>query len=242
MSSFFITGTDTDVGKTVTTALLAAFFNKQGKSVIPYKPVQSGAIDEVGKYEAPDVKLYQLALPNLNVDEASTYLFRTPSSPHLAAREDGQTILPEKILQHVRMLEQKYDLVLVEGAGGLIVPLQDNGYSMMNLIKDVAAPVILVARAGVGTINHTVLSVMAMKDKGIPIAGIILNQLIECDQVIEQENKRMIEYLTDVPVIGLIPFIKSVEEMFGNEGIMDEILASLQLEKLMEIESAGFTR
>ncbi len=230
MSSFFITGTDTDVGKTVTTALLAAFFNKQGKSVIPYKPVQSGAIDEAGKYEAPDVKIYQLALPALNEDEASSYLFKTPSSPHLAAREEEKTILPEKILQHIRMLEQKYETVLVEGAGGLIVPLQDDGYTMMNLIKEVAAPVILVARAGVGTINHTVLSVMAMRDAGIPIAGIILNRIIECDPVIEQDNKRMIENLTDVPVIGMIPFIKSIEEMFGNEEILAEIFASLQIE------------
>lgn len=236
MSSFFITGTDTDIGKTIVTTILAAYFKKQGKQVMPYKPIQSGAIEDDGKLVAPDIQLYQLAFPELNVEEANTYLLKTPSSPHLASREEGVNILPAKIVQHFRFLENKYDMVLVEGAGGLIVPLQDNGYCMIDLIKELSIPVVLVARAGLGTINHTILSVMAMREAGIQIAGIILNQLIEGDVSIEQDNKRMIEYLTNVPIIGMIPCLKNVEEQLKNDRLLDGLLASLQFEKLKEIE------
>ncbi len=236
MSSFFITGTDTDVGKTIATTLIAAYFKKQGKNVIPYKPIQSGALEDGANLVAPDIQLYRLAFPALNEEEANTYLLKTPSSPYLASREDGVNILPAKIVQHFRVLEQKYDMVLVEGAGGLIVPIQDNGYNMIDLIKELSIPAILVARAGLGTINHTVLSVMAMRDAGIPIGGIILNQLTQGDSSIEQDNKRMIEYLTNIPIIGMIPCLRNVEELIQNDRLLDELLASLQFEKLKGIK------
>jgi dethiobiotin synthetase len=245
MSSFFITGTDTDIGKTIVTTLLAAYFQKQGKHVIPYKPIQSGAIEDGGKLVAPDIQIYQLAFPKLNEEEANTYLLKMPSSPHLASREDGVNILSSKIIQHFRLLEQKYDMVLVEGAGGLIVPLHDNGYCMIDLIKALSIPVVLVARAGLGTINHTVLSVMAMRNAGIPIAGIILNQVTDGDSSIEQDNKRMIEHLTNVPIIGMIPYLKNVEELIKNDRLLDRFLASQQFENLKEIEgneSTGTSR
>ncbi|MGJ7919035.1 dethiobiotin synthase [Neobacillus sp. LXY-4] len=232
MSSYFITGTDTDVGKTVITALLAAYFRKQQKQVLPYKPVQSGGIDVAGNLVAPDVELYQLAIPTLNEGEANTYLFKMPSSPHLAAKEEKVEILPMKIIDHFKMLEQKYDTVLVEGAGGLIVPLQETGYCMLQLIQELSIPVILVARAGVGTINHTVLSVMALRAAGIEVAGIILNRLGLEDLKVEQDNKKMIELLTEIPVIGTVPYLDKIEDVFRNSKLLDKVLASFQFERL----------
>jgi dethiobiotin synthetase len=233
MSTFFITGTDTDVGKTIVTALLTAYYKKIGKRVVPYKPVQSGAIDEQGRLTAPDVALYKKALPTLAAEDSNTYVLKKPSSPHLAAKEEGVTIFPGKIIEHVRLLEQKYETVLVEGAGGLIVPIQENGYCMIDLIKDLSVPVLLVARAGLGTINHTVLSVMALKAAGIKIAGIIFNRLKnDEDLTIEHDNRHMIEQLTSIPVIGTVPFFNNVDEVFQNDHLLDELFTSFQFEKL----------
>lgn len=232
MNKFFITGTDTDIGKTLVTALLLAYFHKKRKNVIPYKPVQSGALEVKGKLVAPDVQLYKKVIPTLNEKDANTYLLKKPSSPHLAAREEQIHISIEKIIEHVRLLEKKYDTVLIEGAGGLIVPLNDDGYSMIHLIKELDIPVVLVAKAGLGTINHTVLSAMAMKEAGIKVACIIMNRLIEDDLTIEQDNKMMIEKLTNIPVIGTVPYLKNVEDVFQDNHLLEEILSSLQLKEI----------
>jgi len=236
MSCFFITGTDTDVGKTVVTALLVAYFKQQGKNVIPYKPIQSGGINKEGKLVAPDLQVYQWALPELKMEEANHYLFKLPTSPHLAARAEGGEILMAEIIDDYQALKQKYEMVLVEGAGGLIVPLNDEGDCILHLIQEIAVPVILVARSGVGTINHTVLSVMAMKYAGIKIAGIILNRLQAEASVVEQENQTMIEMLTGVPVLGIIPFIENVEDLFKDAEELRKVLANLQMDKIKELE------
>ncbi|MED4533295.1 dethiobiotin synthase [Metabacillus fastidiosus] len=232
MVSLFITGTDTDVGKTVVTSLLTAYFHKKGQNVIPYKPVQSGALEVEGKLVAPDIEIYKRALPKVNEKMINTYLLKKASSPHLAAREENIQIYPSVIIENIRLLEKQHDIVLVEGAGGLIVPLKDDGYSIIHLIKDANIPVLLVARAGLGTINHTILSVMAMREAGIEIAGIIMNQLAKEDQVIEQDNRKMIEKITNIPVIGVVPYIENVETLFQEDDLLNEILSSLQLKEI----------
>jgi dethiobiotin synthetase len=100
--------------------------------------------------------------------------------------------------------------VLVEGAGGVIVPIQDN-YCMIDLIKDLELPVILVGRAGLGTINHTVLSAMALQSANIPVKAIILNALHHEDETIERDNVEVIERLTGVPVLGIVPPLQDVD-------------------------------
>ncbi|MEC2075082.1 dethiobiotin synthase [Metabacillus fastidiosus] len=232
MVSLFIAGTDTDVGKTVVTALLTAYFHKKGEKVIPYKPVQSGALEVEEKLVAPDIQIYKQALPELNQKAINTYLLKKASSPHLAAREENIQISPYLIVEYIRLLEKKYDVVLVEGAGGLIVPLRDDGYSIIHLIKDANIPVLLVARAGLGTINHTILSIMAMREAGIKIAGIIMNQLEKGDQIIEQDNRKMIEKITNIPVVGVVPYIENVEKLFQDDDLLNEILSSLQLKEI----------
>jgi dethiobiotin synthetase len=241
MSCFFITGIDTDVGKTVVTAILTAYFKKQGKNVHPYKPIQSGGINLDGKLVALDTQVYRLALPDIKGEDANTYLFKRPSSPHFAAREEGIEIFSSEIINQVHYLKKKYEMVLIEGAGGLMVPLKSNGYTIMQLIQELSVPVILVAHTGVGTINHTVLSVMAMREAGITIAGIVLNRIKEEEQIVEQDNKMMIEKLTNVPVIGMIPYIKNVEEMFQSEIVLDEVFNTLQLDKLKEPDNQVIT-
>ncbi|MBE2939658.1 MULTISPECIES: dethiobiotin synthase [Anoxybacillus] len=204
MKGFFITGTDTDVGKTfVTVCMLRTLMNKQIRATA-YKPIQSGAQWQGGKWVAPDVEMYRQVI-DVTDEEGYTYLLQTPCSPHLAARMDGVTIEPSRIVAHVKKLQQTYDFVLVEGAGGIAVPLVDESFLVAHLAQALSLPLIIVARASVGTINHTVLTVEYARAHGLHIAGIIMNGFSTPTNEIERDNIRMIETMTGVPVIGNIP-------------------------------------
>ncbi|WLR51207.1 dethiobiotin synthase [Bacillus tianshenii] len=231
MAGYFITGTDTDVGKTVVTSLLTAYFQRAGVNVFPYKPIQSGAISENGELQAPDVQMYQRVLPSLEPTKACTYLLKKPSSPHLAAQEENIRFDISMVHHNASQLQTEHDLVLVEGAGGLIVPLKE-GYCMLDFMKELKLPVILVARAGLGTINHTVLSVMALKQANISIAGILLNRLHEEDPTIENDNAVMIERLTNVPVLGTVPHLNNLDDTFKNEHSLKGIFKEMNLDRL----------
>ncbi|OEH91311.1 dethiobiotin synthase [Bacillus solimangrovi] len=227
MSSYFITGTDTDVGKTIATTLLTLYFKHKDKNVFPYKPIQSGAIEHNGEQTAPDVLCYTQALPSLNSNSAYTYLLNKPYSPHLAAKEEQTTIQIDRIRTHISQLKQNYDHVLVEGAGGVMVPIHEDGYDMRSLMKDLALPVIVVARAGLGTINHTLLSIMALEQANIPIAGILLNELEQdSDQTINDDNYKMIEKLSGKPIIGVIPYMTDIELAFQQTELLEPLFKS----------------
>ncbi|QTC41819.1 dethiobiotin synthase [Bacillus sp. V3] len=211
MGGFFITGTDTEIGKTMITAVLTKYYLDRGADIFPYKPVQSGAEWEGDKLNAPDTVFYERFAGREFGAETNTYLFKIPSSPHLAAALEGVKIESQPIVDQTEKLLNSHELLLVEGAGGLIVPLNEEE-TMIDLIDRLTLPVILVARAGLGTINHTVLSVMALKQRNIKIAGIVLNQVTP-DELpeIEEDNRKMLEKLSDVPVIGTFPYIKGEE-------------------------------
>jgi dethiobiotin synthetase len=223
LSGFFITGTDTEIGKTMITAVLTRYFLDKGVDVFPYKPVQSGAEWGGDRLVAPDTVFYERLAKRRFGDETNTYLLKTPSSPHLAAAMEGKKIEAQPIINQTQKLLNSHELVFVEGAGGLIVPLNE-GETMIDLIEHLRLPVILVARAGLGTINHTVLSVMALKQRNINIAGIILNRITP-DELpeIEEDNKRMLEKLSGVPIVGTFPYIKEDE--------MEELALGKVLEK-----------
>ncbi|MCS0823949.1 dethiobiotin synthase [Cytobacillus firmus] len=225
MKSLFITGTDTDAGKTTAAALLIAFLTKRGTQVAAYKPVQSGAEIINGKLSAPDVEFYKLANPELTA--SYTYLFKKPCSPHLAAREEGKEIDVNKIIEHYEQLSEDNDFVLMEGAGGVIVPLRDDGYNMLNLMKDLDVPVVIVARTGVGTINHTTLTAERLIQEGVDVKGIIMNQMSIGDTKIEQDNIQMIELMTKLPVIGMIPYLENPSSAVGDSEFLENIFSKL---------------
>lgn len=222
MNSFFITGTDTDVGKTLATAFLAKYFSQKRINTFPYKPIQSGAFMRNGERVAPDVDFYQKVTGLDLTEDVKKVLLLQASSPHLAAKAENVNIDSSFIHSELDRLNH-YDLVFVEGAGGLIVPISEDGYCMINLIHDLSLPVLLVARAGLGTINHTVLSVMAMKQFHIPIAGIIFNRIHEEDIEMEADNKHMITQLTGVSVLGTIPHFTETQALCDADlSFMDE--------------------
>ncbi|PIC64328.1 dethiobiotin synthase [Sporosarcina sp. P13] len=210
MSVLFITGTDTDVGKTVATVLISDCLREHGRHFVPFKPVQTGAVLQEGKWFAPDILTYGLSLDDEL--QPANYLLKTPCSPHLAASLEEMTIEPKRLTQSVGQLERTYDGVVVEGAGGLYVPLTIDGFCLIDWMEELKAPVILVTRTGVGTINHTLLSIEAMKSRGIPIAGLLFNELVPQETGITEDNMRMIALLSDVPVIGIIPYQDDIHD------------------------------
>lgn len=209
---FFITGTDTGVGKTTVVAALISILREKTFSLIAYKPVQTGVTALSQGTAAQDIffiQHYEGLVCQLK--EMNTYTFPDPVSPHLAAELSGTKIDIAEILKDYQRLREKYQWIIVEGAGGLGVPLTRDGFLMADLAKNMALPVIIVARHSVGTINHTLLSVKYAQSFGLEIKGIIINCLTKRDGPAEQDNPQIIEKLTGVPLLGVLPRINGLK-------------------------------
>ncbi|MDE3180209.1 MAG: dethiobiotin synthase [Acidobacteriota bacterium] len=189
-SSFFVTGTDTSVGKTVLSALLTAALG-----AVYWKPVQSGAIEGTDR---------QTVMRIAGIPEQRTrpecYCFDPPVSPHLAAREAGIRI----DLSRIRIPEIDEDLPLVvEGAGGILTPLNETE-TLLNLISHLSLPVVVAARSSLGTINHSLLTLGALRQANAEVRGVVM--LGEENL----ENRRAIEHYGEVPVIGHVPWLANL--------------------------------
>ena len=209
---FWIVGTDTDIGKTLVTTYFMRYFQNKGEKVIPYKPVQTGIIVENTKQYYGDTSFYQSFSEGTLVEEhLNSYSFKEPASPHYAAMLEGKEIKEEIILQHINRLKTIYNYVICEGAGGLYVPLNEQrNYHFLHLIQQSQLPVVLVARPTLGTINHTILSLEALKMKDIPIVGIVFNAFEGTE--IEKDNIRTIEQITNLPSL-VIPKLKNLVDL-----------------------------
>jgi dethiobiotin synthetase len=209
---FWIVGTDTDIGKTLVTTYFMRYFQTNGENVIPYKPVQTGIIVENSKQYYGDTTFYQSFSEGTLVEEHSnSYSFKEPASPHYAAMLEGKEIQEEVILQHINRLKSIYDYVICEGAGGLYVPLNEQrNYHFLHLIQQSQLPIVLVARTTLGTINHTLLSLEALKMKDIPIVGIVFNAFEGTE--IEIDNMRTIGRMTNLPSL-VFPKLKNLVDL-----------------------------
>lgn len=202
-NGFFITGTGTGVGKTFVAAGIAGYLRRKGINTGVMKPVQSG-------YECPDgprlvgdaLLLAHAARVNDEPSLINPYCFEPPLAPRVAAELAGENLDPNKIMKAYRELEKRHQLLLVEGAGGMQVPLTGK-MLMADLIAMMGLPVIIVARAGLGTINHTLLTVSYARSAGIPIAGIIINDYRDEDMS-EKTNPSLIAEFSGVPLLGII--------------------------------------
>ncbi len=205
MNGLFITGTDTDIGKTALSALLLAELRRRDINAAPMKPAQTGCNGGV-----PDLD-YSLAMAQMTVSpedyaHMSPYQFEPACSPHLAAEMAGTEIDIAEMVIAARTLASDYEFVLAEGAGGIIVPL-NRRETMLDLMQALKFPVLLAARPGLGTINHTLLSIRALRSDGLDIAGIVF--VASTDQefgFIEEDNGTTIEQFGKVPVLGTIPY------------------------------------
>lgn len=204
----FITATDTDAGKTFVTGLIVEALREQGIQVGYYKAALSGGYYENGTLIPGDAKeVLTRAGIEEEYDRCVSYTFETAVSPHLASRIEGRPIELEKIKKDYETLSKDYDYLTVEGSGGIICPIHVSDEKVIlleDIIKLLELSVVIVARAGIGTINHTMLTISYIKQLGIPIQGIILNEY-EIGNTLHEDNKKIIERLSGVEVVATIP-------------------------------------
>ncbi|MEI7435913.1 MAG: dethiobiotin synthase [bacterium] len=207
---WFVTGTDTGVGKTYVTALLLAALRQTGADAVPMKPVQTGCARRNGGLVAPDLETALAAAGLKPAPREKRWMcparFRTPCSPHLAAAREGGRIRVRDLVAAYRHLAARHASVVVEGAGGVMVPLNTHE-TMLDLMRALRLPVILVARAGLGTINHTLLSLAALRAAEIPLAGVVLNTTQRGESAsLVTSNRATIERLGKVKVLAVLPW------------------------------------
>lgn len=205
----FVTGTGTDVGKTYVTGLIVKALKEANYHAGYYKTALSGAVpDNDGSLIAGDAK-YVADMAGLNLANAPTqvsYVYEDAVSPHLAAKISKEPVDLAKINQDFQQARAYYDLLTIEGSGGIVCPLRWDNYSKLMLtdvIKTLGLSVLVVAVAGLGTINATVLTIEYLRQMSIPIAGIILNNYHD-DNLMELDNRLMIAELTHVPVLATV--------------------------------------
>lgn len=190
--SIFVTGTDTGVGKTYVTRLILESLRGIGIDAVGYKPIACGDRD--------DATVLAAASGGLPLDEVNPVHLNTPVAPYVAGLLENRTVEPAELLAGFLHLAASHAQVIVEGAGGWEVPLAAN-YRVSDLAKDLALPVILVAANRLGALNHILLSVNAIRAKGLTCAGIILNQLDDELDTAMITNKGVVEDLTGVPLL-----------------------------------------
>lgn len=195
----FVTGTGTEVGKTVVAATIARTLAGEGKRVAVFKPAVTGLDEGV---ETDHALLRRASGSDQSDEEIAPYRYGPPASPHLAAALAGEEIDPERLRQTAAAAAKGADAIVCEGVGGLMVPLSPD-YLVRDLAADLGYPLVVVASPGLGTINHTLLTVEAARAAGLEIAAIVLNPWPEEPTEIERSNRETIAELAGAPVLTL---------------------------------------
>ena len=190
--SLFVTGTDTGAGKTHVTRLILETLRNVGVPAVGYKPVACGDRD--------DAAILASASGNLPLDEVNPIHLKTPVAPYVAGLIENRQITPEELVSGYQKLATAHPMVIVEGVGGWEVPIAPN-YRVSDLAKDLDLPVMLVAGNRLGALNHILLSVEAIRAKGLRCVGIFLNQLDDELDTAMITNKGVLEDLTGLPLI-----------------------------------------
>ncbi|MEW9701117.1 dethiobiotin synthase [Paenibacillus sp. SI8] len=222
----FVTGTDTGVGKTVVTAALARVLRAEGLNAGVWKPVQSGALLGSGGTDA------ERLLTSTGIDEqpeaVAPFSFEAPLTPLIAAKQAGVTLTLKELIAAGKPLAERYEALLVEGAGGVAVPLTDDAL-VADLIAALRIPALIVARPNLGTINHTLLTASFLQHRAVPIVGVILNdgELTELhsDPSLAM-NAELIEQYSGLKVLGRLPRLHAEA---NSEALMQTVKKTIQL-------------
>jgi dethiobiotin synthetase len=216
----FITGTDTGVGKTVVAAVLARLLRMRGLNVGVMKPVTSGCREADGRLVSDDAQLLCQAAGAEYCDDVAPYLLREPVAPAEAAKQDGVRIDFTHIRESFDRLAACHDYMIVEGAGGLMVPLA-GGLLVADLVRQLELPLLVVARPNLGTINHTVLTCFAAGQMELSVAGVIINDFPASPDLAERSAAHHIGSLCGAPVLGIWPHRDDLDELEVVEGLAD---------------------
>ena len=204
VKGIFVTGTDTEIGKTVIAGGLAAILKQTGANVGVMKPISTGDMTDAEYLK----HVTQVDDPLHLINPVSLC---HPLAPSVSANIEGKLVDMLEISKAYSILKQKYDYLIVEGVGGIAVPINDDKL-VVDLIKYLGLPIIIVANAGLGTINHTMLTVEYARQHQITILGIVLNMFqSEKTSLAELTNPKEIERVTQIPVLGVVPFNKQID-------------------------------
>lgn len=231
MKGIFITGTDTGVGKTVVTAGLAAALRHARVDVGVMKPVETGCPEGPNGRRGLDADfLARSAGVADHPDLVCPYRLRDPLAPSIAAELEGVTLDLEHIRDAYRTLAARHEIVLVEGAGGLSVPIRED-YLMAHLARDLDLPLLVVARPSLGTLNHTFLTVRYAESLGLRVLGAVISNMPPADRrdLAERTNPELLPRLAGVPLIATLQHDPEADPATGRPGRIAEQIAGTSL-------------
>jgi dethiobiotin synthetase len=221
---FFITGTDTEVGKTLIAGALILKLQELGQKTIGFKPVAAGLKEIDGKLLNDDVetllKISRRVNPELNEQDICPYILHEPAAPHLVAKKLGVFLDPKLMLEGYKRIISKADFVVVEGAGGFLVPVNEH-YTLGDFAKELHLPVILVVNIKLGCINHALLSIETIQTKGLSVFGWVANLSQKATEYSDENIEsleRILQLNYGVSLIGKIPFLEDL----SSEGLYSE--------------------
>jgi dethiobiotin synthetase len=221
---FFITGTDTGVGKTVVAGGLIGSLKERGVSVCGMKPVESGCPEEEGVLMPRDgIFLRQMSGVREDIRDITPYRLRHPLAPSVAAELEQVKIDPVRIMEAFGRLRKRYTSVVVEGVGGLMVPVKGD-YFVLDMAGDFGLPVVVVASPFLGTINHTLLTVEAALQRRLAVAGVVLNYHDPpTGSLAEKTNPQVLKRLLPVPLLGVLPHAEGMDGKLIIQAVKDAL-------------------
>jgi dethiobiotin synthetase len=234
----FITGTDTDVGKTVISAALLLALAERGVDVGYLKPVATGGEEVDGRLVSPDLLLVHRLFPLTDPwQRVNPICLRQPLCPLVAGRLDGAHLSVSQVRAQLRRTLDYHRFTVVEGVGGVMVPLTSR-LILLDMMVDLELPVLVVARPGLGTVNHTLLTIGAVRDRGLKVAGFIFSgpdPVLPPDPAIPY-NPELITDFCGVPYLGALPWlVKDQEGNFNAQALLAQTKASLDLEPILAL-------
>ncbi|MHB8232370.1 MAG: dethiobiotin synthase [bacterium] len=231
---FFITGIDTNIGKTFISLLLLLALKQFGLNAGYMKPVETGVkINKDGSKNYIDglyVKKYGDLSADLDI--ITPYTFQSPLSPYAASKFEKEALCIKEILLKFYDLNKIYDYIIVEGAGGMLVPLKKNHF-IIDIAKYMEASVILVTKAGLGMINQTLLNIEYAKSHEIKISGIIINNVSNENDESILSNKEILGEYTDVPILGDIPYVRAKNRSEDKNMLKDLALKYIDIKRIL---------
>jgi dethiobiotin synthetase len=219
----FITGTDTEVGKTLIAAGLVVALQDRGIDVGVMKPLESGALCfESAPIPRDAFYLKEIAGVQDDLDLINPYCFQAPLAPGVAAEQEGVEVDLQRIKEAYEELKGRHQFMVVEGAGGLLVPIA-KGTLLPELIKVLDLPLFLVARSSLGTINHALLSLLYCQREGLEVVGIVINKSTPDADPAEESNPQYITQFGETPVWGSFPYLRDYAGVKGNRGFLTQL-------------------
>ena len=229
LKAIFITATDTGAGKTIISCAIGLALKKKGIDVGVMKPFQCAGDDAEFLCRALGIKDEKDLVNPCYADE--------PLAPHVAFKRQNRPIDLKKIFDAYEELTKRHEFLIIEGAGGLLVPLKNN-YLVSDFIRDLDVPIVIVARAGLGTLNHTLLTQRYALDYGIKVKGVIINNY-QGKTAAEKTNPDVLKELLDVPILGIVPWLKNVKSKDGLRRLGKIAGKNIDLKTLLKTEKSA---